>query len=233
VDGRGCPLDSDGDGIPDYLDLCPGTRPGSAVNAQGCDISDKDGDGIPDNLDKCPDSPPGMKVGPDGCPLDSDGDGIPDDQDECPNTPPGLKVLPNGCALKGDCRTPRPGEKVDAKGCAVDQRFVLRGVKFEFDSDRLTKPAEKILDDVGDTLAAYPDVSVDVEGHTDSTGTDSYNLGLSERRANAVKKYLAGRGVKAGRLRPVGFGETKPIANNATPEGQEENRRVEFKVIGD
>jgi outer membrane protein OmpA-like peptidoglycan-associated protein len=231
VDGRGCPLDSDGDGIPDYLDQCPGTRPGSAVNAQGCDISDKDGDGIPDNLDKCPNSPPGMKVGPDGCPLDSDGDGIPDDQDECPNTPPGLKVLPNGCALKGDCRRPRPGEKVDAKGCALDQRFILRGVKFEFDSDRLTKPAEKILDDVADTLAAYPDVAVEVEGHTDSIGTDSYNLGLSERRANSVKRYLSGRGVAGSRMRPIGYGETKPIADNATPEGQEENRRVEFKVM--
>jgi OmpA-OmpF porin, OOP family len=231
VDARGCPLDSDGDGIPDYLDKCPDTRAGSAVNAQGCDISDKDGDGIPDHLDKCPDSDPSIKVGPDGCPLDSDGDGIPDHLDECPNTPPGLKVLPNGCALVGDCRKPRPGEAVDAKGCAVDQRFILRGVKFEFDSDRLTKPAELILNDVADTLAAYPDVTVEVQGHTDSLGTDAYNLGLSERRSNSVKRYLTGRGVNGDRLRPVGYGESAPIADNATPEGQEENRRVEFRVV--
>ena len=231
VDGKGCPLDSDGDGIPDHLDQCPETKTGQAVDAKGCPITDSDGDGIPDYLDKCPESDPKIKVGPDGCPLDSDGDGIPDHLDECPRTPPGLKVLPNGCALKGDCRTPRPGEAVDANGCALDQRFVLRGVKFEFDSDRLTKPAEKILDDVADTLAAYPDVGVEVQGHTDSLGTDAYNLGLSERRANSVKRYLVGRGVKGDRLRPAGYGEAAPIADNGTPEGQEENRRVEFKVL--
>ncbi|TDU32728.1 thrombospondin type 3 repeat-containing protein [Panacagrimonas perspica] len=232
VDGKGCPLDSDGDGVPDYLDKCPETAAGAAVNAQGCDISDRDGDGIPDNLDKCPDSDPKIKVGPDGCPLDSDGDGIPDYLDECPHTPPGLKVLPNGCALVGDCRKPRAGEAVDAKGCALDQRFILRGVKFEFDSDKLTKPAELILNDVADTLAAYPDVTVEVQGHTDSLGTDAYNLGLSERRAIAVKRYLDGRGVNGNRLRPVGYGESAPIASDATPEGQEENRRVEFRVVG-
>jgi OOP family OmpA-OmpF porin len=104
-------------------------------------------------------------------------------------------------------------------------------VKLEFDSDKLTKPAEVILNDVADTLAAYPDVTVEVQGHTDSLGTDAYNLGLSERRSNAVKRYLAGRGVVGDRLRPVGYGESQPIADNNTPEGQEENRRVEFRVI--
>ncbi|MGQ0529825.1 MAG: OmpA family protein [Panacagrimonas sp.] len=231
VDSKGCPLDSDGDGVPDYLDQCPGSARGVAVDAQGCPITDKDGDGIPDHLDKCPDSPPGLAVGPDGCPLDSDGDGIPDHLDECPNTPPGLKVLPNGCALVGDCRKPRPGEAVDANGCALDQRFVLRGVKFEFDSDKLTKAAELILNDVADTMAAYPDVSVEVQGHTDSLGTDAYNLGLSERRSNSVKRYLAGRGIVSNRMTPVGYGESQPIATNETPEGQEENRRVEFRVL--
>lgn len=231
VDARGCPLDSDGDGIPDYLDKCPNTAAGAAVNAQGCDLSDKDGDGIPDHLDKCPDSPAGQAVGPDGCPLDSDGDGIPDYLDECPNTPPGLKILPNGCALVGDCRRPRPGEAVDANGCALDQRFVLRGVKFEFDSDQLTAEAKRILNDVADTLAAYPGVRIEVQGHTDSLGTDAYNLGLSERRSISVKRYLVGRGVDGSGMNPVGYGETAPIADNATSEGQEENRRVEFRVI--
>ena len=231
VDTRGCPIDSDGDGVPDYLDKCPDTPAGEAVNAQGCTLSDADGDGIPDHLDKCPDSPAGQAVGPDGCPLDSDGDGIPDYLDECPNTPPGLKILPNGCALVGDCRRPRPGEPVDANGCALDQRFVLRGVKFEFDSDRLTPKAKAILNDVADTLAAYPDIAIEVQGHTDNLGTDAYNLGLSERRSNAVKQYLIGRGINGAKLRPVGYGESAPIASNATEDGQEENRRVEFRVI--
>jgi outer membrane protein OmpA-like peptidoglycan-associated protein/opacity protein-like surface antigen len=231
VDTKGCPLDSDGDGIPDSLDQCPGTVRGQAVDAKGCPITDSDGDGIPDYLDKCPSSPKGSKVGPDGCPLDSDGDGIPDDQDECPHTPKGLKVLPNGCALEGDCRTPRPGEQVDANGCAVDQRFILRGVKFELDSDRLTKPSEEILNGVADTLAFYPKVTVEVSGHTDNVGTDAYNLGLSERRSNSVKRYLTSRGVAADRMRPFGYGESAPIESNDTEEGREENRRVEFKVL--
>ncbi|MEQ1438299.1 thrombospondin type 3 repeat-containing protein [Fontimonas sp. SYSU GA230001] len=231
VNTNGCPLDSDGDGVPDYLDKCPGTRPGTRVNAEGCSLEDRDGDGIPDELDKCPGTPPGIPVGPDGCPLDSDGDGVPDYMDECPRTPAGAKVLPNGCALTGDCRKPRPGEQADANGCAIDKNFILRGVKFEFDSDRLTPAAREILNEVAQTLQAYPNIDVELEGHTDAIGSDAYNLGLSERRANAVKVYLEGRGVKGKRMKPVGYGESRPIATNETDAGREENRRVELKVI--
>jgi len=230
VDVFGCPLDSDGDGVPDYLDKCPNTPAGVKVDDRGCPFTDADGDGVPDYLDKCPDSPKGIPVGKDGCPLDSDGDGIPDYLDDCPNTPPGLKVLPNGCALVGDCRRPRPGEAVDAKGCALDKRFILRGVKFEFDSDRLTKPSEKILVEVAETLKSYPTVKVDVEGHTDDVGSDAYNQSLSERRANVVKKFLADRGAVGTNLKPIGFGESVPIDTNATEAGRDNNRRVEFKV---
>lgn len=233
VNAVGCPLDSDGDGVPDYLDKCAGTPAGTQVNAEGCSMADRDGDGIPDELDKCPGTPPGIPVGQDGCPLDSDGDGIPDYLDECPKSPPGAKVLPNGCALTGDCRTPRPGEQVDANGCALEQSFVLRGVKFEFDSDRLTPAAREILNQVAETLKAYPSISVDLEGHTDNVGSDSYNLGLSERRAIAVKVYLAGRGIKEKRMNPVGYGESRPIATNETEIGREENRRVELRVVED
>jgi len=237
VDANGCPLDSDGDGIPDYLDKCPGTPAGVKVGPDGCPV-DSDGDGIPDYLDRCAKTPPGTPVGADGCPLtqaprgplDSDGDGIPDDQDQCPNTPPGLKVLPDGCALAGDCRKPRPGEAVDARGCALDRRFVLRGVKFEFDSDRLLPESKVILKEVAITLNAYPNIKVDVEGHTDWIGTDAYNLSLSERRSIAVQKFLGENGVSVGRLRPVGYGESTPIDTNDTEEGRENNRRVEFKV---
>lgn len=233
VGPNGCPIDSDGDGVPDYLDRCPNTTRGIKVDANGCDFRDADGDGVPDALDKCPNTRPGEQVGPDGCPLDSDGDGIPDSRDDCPNTPPGLKVLPDGCAPVGDCRKPRPGEKVDARGCAVDKRFVLRGVKFEFDSDRLTAAAKVILSDVAQTLAAYPQIRLDVEGHTDSLGTDAYNLGLSERRANSVIRFLDTQGVATARLKAVGYGESVPIDSNDTEAGRDNNRRVEFKVTGD
>jgi OmpA-OmpF porin, OOP family len=223
------PLDSDNDGVPDDMDKCPGTPAGAVVDADGCE-ADADGDGVPDSMDKCPDTPAGTKVGSDGCPLDSDGDGVPDEIDECPRTPAGAKVLANGCALQGDCRTPRPGEQVDANGCAVDKTFILRGVNFEFDSDRLTEEAKKILDQTGETLQAYADVDVEIAGHTDSTGTDQYNLGLSERRSIAVKNYLAARGVEPTRMTPTGYGESQPIDTNDTPEGQSKNRRVELRV---
>lgn len=182
----------------------------------------------------CPISPVGVpadKLGPDGCPLDADGDGIPDYIDECPRTPAGSKVLPNGCALEGDCRTPRAGEEVDANGCAVDARFILRGVKFEFDSDRLLPESQLILNDVAETLTGYPKTRVQVEGHTDSIGEEAYNLGLSERRAIAVKTYLMGRGANGENMTPVGYGEAKPIADNNGEPGREENRRVEFAVV--
>ncbi|NGY03471.1 OmpA family protein [Solimonas terrae] len=231
VDVSGCPLDSDGDGVPDYLDKCPGTPKGIKVSADGCSTADSDGDGIPDDLDKCPNTPAGVTVGPDGCPLDSDGDGVPDYLDECPHSPPGAKVLPNGCALVGDCRKPHPGEQVDANGCAVEQNFILRGVKFEFDSDRLTPEAQRILDQVAITLQSYPKVQVEVEGHTDNIGSDAYNLGLSERRAIAVKKYLSDAAVSAARMTPVGYGETRPIDTNETDAGRENNRRVELHVV--
>ena len=193
-------------------------------------IVDSDGDGVPDDQDRCPNTPKGQKVGPDGCPLDSDGDGIPDDQDECPNSPAGAKVLPNGCALKGDCRRPKAGEPVDVNGCALNKNFILKGVKFEFDSDRLTAESKVILNDVAETLKSYSDITVEVAGHTDDIGTDAYNLGLSERRAIAVKTYLEGRGADGKRLTPVGYGKTTPIDSNQTDEGRENNRRVEFKA---
>jgi len=139
-------------------------------------------------------------------------------------------VLPDGCAPSGDCRRPRPGEAVDARGCALDRRFVLRGVKFEFDSDRLLPESKVILKEVAETLSAYPNIKVDVEGHTDNIGTDAYNLGLSERRSITVQKFLESNGVVAKRLRPVGYGESVPIDTNDTEAGRENNRRVEFKV---
>ena len=104
------------------------------------------------------------------------------------------------------------------------------GVKFEFDSAVLTETARKILDQVGNTLNAYPDIDVSLDGHTDNIGTAAYNLGLSERRAIAVKEYLVGRGIAANRMVPVGYGLTQPIADNGSEDGREENRRVEFTV---
>ena len=221
-------VDTDGDGVPGPVDQCPNTESGVPVDETGCPV-DSDGDGVPDNEDECPETRDGLEVDAQGCPIDSDGDGIRDTEDACPNSPVGAKVLDNGCALFGDCRTPRDGEEVDDNGCALNPGFVLRGVKFEFDSERLTEKAKRILDEVSEVLAAYPDVDVDVEGHTDQLGSDAYNLSLSERRARVVKAYLIDKDIEADRMTPVGYGRSQPVADNSTEEGREENRRVELR----
>lgn len=192
--------------------------------------ADTDGDGVPDSADKCPDTPAGTQVNAEGCPLDSDGDGVLDDVDECPHTPAGAKVLPNGCALMNDCRTPKDGEAVDANGCAANSAFVLKGVNFEFDSARLTEDSKAILDQTAETLKSYPDIKVEVAGHTDDVGSDAYNMGLSERRAQSVKTYLTAQGVGADRMTPVGYGKTQPLVEGTTAEDRAKNRRVELKV---
>ncbi len=97
-----------------------------------------------------------------------------------------------------------------------------------FSGTTLQRSARAILDVIGETLALCPDATVEVAGHTDSSGSDAANQQASERRAQAVMQYLVGRGVPVERLTAVGYGETKPIADNGTPAGREANRRVEF-----
>lgn len=122
-------LDSDGDGVPDDQDRCPGTVKGAKVDAKGCEM-DSDGDGVVDRLDKCPNTPAGRKVNADGCELDSDGDGVVDALDKCPNTPAGRTVNAVGCELDSDgdgvvdaldkCPGTPPGRTVNASGCELD-----------------------------------------------------------------------------------------------------------------
>jgi OOP family OmpA-OmpF porin len=107
---------------------------------------------------------------------------------------------------------------------------VLRGVNFAFDSAEIDPSSSVVLDAAADQLNECPNVSVRVEGHTDSIGTEEYNQGLSERRAEGVQGHLIGRGVSASRLTAVGFGESQPIASNDTDEGRALNRRVELKA---
>ena len=130
VDSRGCPSDSDGDGVPDGVDRCSTTVAGAAVDERGCS-RDSDGDNIPDGLDRCPDTPAGVLVDPHGCPKDSDGDKIPDGLDRCSETPRGATVDALGCpgdedgdaVLDGLDRCPRTaaGATVNATGCAPGQ----------------------------------------------------------------------------------------------------------------
>jgi OOP family OmpA-OmpF porin len=208
VDDRGCELDSDGDGVVDRLDDCPGTPQGARVDSRGCE-SDSDGDGVPDSRDRCPGTPAGAKVDANGCEFDTDGDGVVDSQDRCPNTPRGTPV--------------------DNSGCELAAEYKLEHVNFEFDSARLTSDSTAMLDEGVKILKRHSDLKVEIAGHTDSQGDDGYNQGLSERRAQAVADYLIAHGANAANITVKGYGESQPVADNGTKEGRAANRRVELR----
>lgn len=111
---------------------------------------------------------------------------------------------------------------------ACTEAVVLRNVNFDFDVDKPRADALPTLQNVAASLKDCPEVVLEVGGHTDSKGSDAYNLDLSQRRMNSVKEILVGYGVAEGRLHAVGYGESKPIASNSTDKGRAQNRRVEF-----
>jgi outer membrane protein OmpA-like peptidoglycan-associated protein len=108
----------------------------------------------------------------------------------------------------------------------------LRGVNFDFNKATIKSDSAAILDDAVATLNKASTVNVDVVGHTDSVGSESYNQKLSERRAEAVMGYLVDHGISASRLSSSGRGESEPVASNDTKEGRYENRRVELRTNG-
>ena len=245
VDARGCPKDADGDGVYDGIDKCPGTPTGARVDAKGCP-TDADNDGVADGLDQCPNTPAGATVDAKGCPVDSDHDGVPDGIDKCPNTPAGTEVDSAGCQRASDsdgdgvddtkdkCPGTAAGTRVDAAGCPIlftEARtpVVLRGVTFETGRSALKPDSYTILDIVAASLVANPDIKIEIAGHTDNTGAVATNTRLSQARANAVRAYLASKGVAPERMVAKGYGPTQPVAPNTTPAGRAQNRRVELR----
>jgi len=241
----GCPAkDTDGDGIDDHLDRCP-YEAGPPEN-DGCPWPDSDGDGIPDNEDACPHEPgiPELK----GCPIrDSDGDGIPDHEDACPHEPgiPELKGCPDkdtdgdGIPDRIDSCPYEPGPP-ENNGCPKKSMVVITREKLVisdkvyFDTGKATiqRRSNILLDEIARIVKEHPDVpKVLIEGHTDSTGSHTSNMRLSERRAEAVRTYLLNKGVPPERLEARGFGPDRPIATNDTAAGREANRRVEFIIV--
>ena len=171
---------------------------------------DADGDGVKDSVDQCPTTPAGVAVDASGCALDSDGDGVADYKDQCPDTPAGREVDENGC------------------------KFVLKSteeislrVNFASNSDVVTEDYFAEIQRVADFMKKYASVSATIEGHTDNTGSASYNESLSQRRADAVMKVLVERfGIDASRVSAVGYGQVRPIETNDTQAGRLANRRV-------
>jgi OOP family OmpA-OmpF porin len=253
VDGDGCPFDDDGDGVYNYMDNCPDTPAGASVDANGCP-TDSDGDGVFDGLDQCPDTPSGATVDDNGCPTDSDTDGVFDGIDQCDNTPVGAVVDATGCPTDSDgdgvldgidqCPGTPAGREVDAQGCGefeaalAEGRLVLRGVQFEFNSAIIKDESKIHLDRaaaaIRSAIAHRPGITIEVGGHSDAIGSESYNQSLSERRAASVRDYVVSVEPSiADKLTTAGYGESQPIASNDTEEGRTQNRRVEFVTGGD
>lgn len=218
--------DSDGDGVVDDLDKCPGTPSGVQVDKDGCPL-DSDNDGVPDNLDKCPGTPAGVKVDRDGCPLDSDGDGVPDYLDKCPDTPKGMAVDKDGCPLPVVQKiVPQAASAMEA--AIVEKGRVTLNVEFDTNKSTVKKKYHHEIGNLADVMKKYPDLKLALEGHTDNMGGSAYNEKLSQRRVDAVKKYLVEKfGIEAFRLSAKGYGPIRPIESNATKEGRQKNRRVE------
>jgi OOP family OmpA-OmpF porin len=176
--------------------------PGRQLLDKPCEVLDSDGDGVPDYMDKCPGTPRGVEVDKDGCPL------------------PVVAPAPAPAPAPVVAPAPTPA--------AAPAKVVLTGVNFDFDKAAIRPDDVERLDKDVATLKEWGNVKVEVAGHTDSIGTDEYNMGLSLRRADAVRNYLVDKGIAADRLSVKGYGESQPVADNATSEGRFQNRRVEL-----
>lgn len=222
MDDDGCPddPDTDGDGLADSKDSCPNLAEDKDgyLDDDGCPDPDNDADGILDKADKCPDQPedPDGFEDTDGCPEpDNDKDGVVDLDDACPID---------------------PGPQ-DNKGCpkkpalvvvTTSQIKITQQIHFEFDKAKIKPDSFGILNAVAQVLKDNPDITLEIQGHTDNKGKPAYNQKLSEDRAASVRTYLIQQGISPGRLTSKGYGQDIPIDSNATEAGRAKNRRVEF-----
>ena len=234
---NGCP-DSDGDGIEDGKDSCPNAAGSKEMN--GC--PDTDGDGVADKDDACP-SEAGLAALA-GCP-DADGDGIADKDDSCPNEagPAENKGCPwpdkdgDGIIDKDDLCPDKPGV-VANKGCPEVTEAVrktlndyAKTILFDTGKASIKFESAEILSNIADILKEYSYARFNVDGHTDSVGSEALNQRLSEERAQSVVDWLVENGIEKSRLVSAGYGESKPLMPNNTRAGRDRNRRVEINLI--
>jgi OmpA-OmpF porin, OOP family len=222
---NGCPPppDRDKDTILDPQDACP-DEPGVAnedAKKNGCP-PDRDEDGIVDAKDACPDIKGIATNDPatNGCPGDTDGDTIRDDKDACPNE----KGAPDPDPKKNGC--PKAVRVTEA------EVIILEQVQFDTNRSTIKKVSDPLLDEVAGVLKEHPEITkIEIQGHTDNTGTLKGNQRLSQERADSVKKALIKRGIEEPRLTGKGYGQEVPIGDNKTKDGRQQNRRVQFKIL--
>lgn len=209
------PGDRDQDGVLDPVDACIDTW---GDQPDGCPVPDTDGDGYADDVDACVDE---AGIDPDGCPaVDTDGDGLLDPDDRCISEP----ETANGFEDDDGCPDELPAE-IQAFG------GVIEGVYFDSSKASLKPESKKILDEAVETLKKYPNLRIQIVGHTDNRGRASFNTQLSQDRADAVRDYLVAHGVEQDRLTTDGRGPDEPRADNKSKQGRAKNRRIEFKLV--
>jgi OOP family OmpA-OmpF porin len=218
---RGCPKvevkekDTDGDGIVDPKDLCPTEK---GLPPDGCPDKDSDKDGVPIPDDKCP-TEPGPK--PDGCPdKDPDQDGVLDPDDKCPTQP----ETKNGFQDVDGCPDELPAEVKKFTG-------TIQGIEFDFGKATIRPKSKPTLDAAAKVLTDYPELKIEISGHTDNVGPRQKNVDLSQARADSVKAYLVDKGISGDRIQTRGAGPDEHIADNKTAANRQKNRRIEFKLL--
>lgn len=238
--------DSDGDGLKD----------GEEVNTHRTDPmkADTDGDGLNDgdevmkhktdplkadtDGDGLNDSDEVMKHKTDPLKADSDGDGLNDGNEVMKHHTDPLKADTDGGTVNDGAEVARgsdplnpaddvPPKKEELK-VEVGKAIVLEGIAFATGKSEITSQSESILEKAYNTLAQNPEITVEIQGHTDITGSKATNTRLSQARAEAVKAWLVNKGIPADRISAKGFGPDKPVADNKTKDGRQKNRRIEF-----
>jgi OOP family OmpA-OmpF porin len=227
-DEDGCPdADNDGDGVADEADQCksePEDKDGFKDD-DGCPDTDNDGDGLADGNDKCPTEAEDADSfqDDDGCPdPDNDGDGVADANDQCPDQ----METKNGFQDNDGCSDEIPKAVKKFTG-------VIKGINFKTDSAEILKSSFKTLDAAAKILTDYPDLKMEIQGHTDDVGDAAHNQELSQARAESVKKYFVDKGVAEDRLVAKGYGPDQPLVAKKTKAARAKNRRVEFKLISE
>ncbi|MEN0062674.1 MAG: OmpA family protein [Myxococcota bacterium] len=246
-DEDGCPdEDNDEDGRPDVSDTCPleAEDIDEFEDEDGCPDDDNDDDGLLDKEDRCPNDA-GTNV-TEGCPdsdedlvadlddecdfeagqvesygcIDTDGDLVPDYRDECPE-----KRAPKGIDTR------RADGCVKRAYIGLNSIITVPGVSFD-SRQRIKKASLLTLDDTAKILNRLDGIKrLEVQTHTDSTGDDEENLKESQKNADTIIEYLVGQGVDPARIEGVGYGETKPIADNETESGRRQNNRIIFAIL--
>jgi len=222
-DDDGCPdVDNDADGIQDVKDQCPNVAEDfdGFEDNDGCPDTDNDRDGIPDSLDKCIKDPEDFDgfEDKDGCPdLDNDKDGVLDLKDKCPDEAEIFNSFEDmdGCpdSVKKEPDMPK--------------QQLLRGVNFKSGSAEMTFDSYQAIEPLIAQLKKYPEVTIEIRGHSDSMGNYAKNMEISQQRADSGRRYLISKGIDSNRVSAAGFGSASPIADNRTAAGRAQNRRIE------